>query len=218
MKYSTVAVFSAFVAGAAAQFGLPPCPSACIFQGGAKTECNIVDIACSCRDLAYQAQLAECMAKCPPEEAAKGAEVGAQICKDAGVEITIPSITSTVPAPTSVAPPATETASEAPAPTTTADAEPTVAPPVEDDDDEDDDDDTTSTSVPPVVVVPTTTLISSTIASGLPVPTGNTSTNGTITPPVATGVPIPDDDSGAARVAFGSLMGIAVMGAVAFAL
>jgi len=221
MKYSTVAVVTAFVAGAAAQFGFPPCPGACVFQSGAQTDCPIIDVACSCRDRAYQAQIAACMAKCAPADAAKGAEIGAKLCKDAGVELTIPSITSTVPAPTSVVTPTTTaSATETPAPTTTSTAEPTTTPPVEEDDDEEDDDEEEdgATTTVPVVVAPTTTLISSTTVSGRPVATGNATTNGTVTPPIATGVPTPGEDSGAARVAFGSLMGIAVMGAVVFAL
>lgn len=208
MKYSTVAVFTAFVAGAAAQLGLAPCPSACIFQGGASTACKITDIACTCRDLAYQAQLAECVGKCAPEEAAKAAEVGAQICKEAGVEITVPSITSTVPAPTSVVTPSTTPGaiSETPAATTTTPAGTASETPA-------------STIPTPAETAAPTTLISSIIASaGRPVPTGNATTNGTITPPINTGIPTPGEEGGAARVALGSLMGVVVLGAVVLAL
>jgi hypothetical protein len=39
-----------------------------------------------------------------------------------------------------------------------------------------------------------------------------------VSPPVATSVPPAQEDSGAGQVAIGSLLGVAVMGAVAFAL
>lgn len=217
MKYSTVAVtFAAFAAGVIAQglADIPECPRNCIFGGSAKTACGTSDIPCSCRDRSYQAQLGACISKCPPEQAKKGAEVGAAICKAAGVEITIPD----TPTETTTATP-TETATETAAPTETeapaetpveAPAETPVETPVEDDDG----DEATTTEV----VAEPTTLISSTIVSAGPVPTGNTTTNGTVTPPTATAVPPTQEDSGAGQVAFGSLLGVAVMGAVAFAL
>lgn len=220
MKYSTVAVtFAAFAAGVIAQGlgDIPPCPQKCIFGGSAKTACGITDIPCSCRDTAYQAQLAECMNACPPEEARKGAEVGVAICKSAGVDIVVPPTPSETATETETA---TATATETAAPTETPDETPTQSPvetpaetPVEEDDGEDESSTTTE-----VVAVPTT-LISSTIVSEAPVPTGNSTTNGTVTPPTATAVPpTQGEDSGAGQVAFGSLLGVAVMGAVAFAL
>jgi len=217
MKYSTVAVtFAAFAAGVIAQglADIPPCPQKCIFGGSAKTACSIADVPCSCRDLSYQAQLAECMNACPPEEARKGAEVGAAICKAAGVEITIPDTpteTTTATATQTATETATPTETEAPT-STEAPTETPVETPVEGGEG---DDETTTTEV---VAVPTT-LISSTIVSAGPVPTGNTTTNGTVTPPTATAVPpTQGEDSGAGQVAFGSLLGVAVMGAIAFAL
>jgi len=218
MKYSTVAVtFATLIAGVIGQGigDLPPCPSKCIFGGTAKTSCSLIDIACSCRDLAYQKQLAECMATCPPEEAAKGAQVGAAICKQAGVEISIPSITSTV------APPPTTTA--APVTTTTAEPEATTTPPAAsttttaaEPEPTDDEEETTTTTPESSTTVPPTTLISVTA----PVrPSPNATTNGTVTPPVATATPpTQDDESGAGKMMASSLLGVVVMGAVAFAL
>lgn len=217
MKYSTVAVtFATLIAGVIGQGigDLPPCPSKCIFGGTAKTSCSLIDIACSCRDLAYQKQLAECMATCPPEEAAKGAQVGAAICKQAGVEISIPSITSTVaPPPTTTAAPVTTTAEPeatttppaASTTTTAAEPEPT-----------DDEEETTTTTSESSTTVPPTTLISVTA----PVrPSPNATTNGTVTPPVATATPpVQDDESGAGKMMASSFLGVVVMGAVAFAL